>query len=220
MSLGKNIQEFLTQKITDMKIKKKDFIMKCGLTQPIFNKMMQGRFANPKLTTLAKLANFCNTSIDEILGRETQYYKNKHNNFQHIDSDIIAENLLSVVHKTMTNHKISAAQLSNRIYVSTNTLVKFLERGAKSVPGAATTLALANFLDASIDDMIGRRPPSRTQEQKQDIPKQLNSLSKQDLDMLADIKNSVKSSAPQNQNIKKTTSTKHLNKQKDEGRGR
>ncbi|BBJ32459.1 MULTISPECIES: helix-turn-helix domain-containing protein [spotted fever group] len=220
MSLGKKIQEFLTQQIENMKIKKKDFIMKCGLTQPIFNKMMQGRFSNPKLTTLTKLANFCNTSIDEILGRDPRYYKNKTKNFQHTDSGIIAENLLSVVQNTMTDLNISAAQLSNRIYVSTNTLVKFLERGAKSVPGAATTLALANFLDTSIDDMIGRRPPSRTQEQKQDIPKQLSSFSKQDFEKLSDIKHSVKSSTPQNQNLKKTTSTKSFNKQKDEGRSR
>lgn len=88
------------------------------------------------------------------------------------------------------------------------------------MPGAATTLALANFLDTSIDDMIGRRPPSRTQEQKQDIPKQLSSFSKQDFEKLSDIKHSVKSSTPQNQNLKKTTSTKSFNKQKDEGRSR
>ncbi|AJQ52490.1 hypothetical protein [Rickettsia conorii] len=169
---------------------------------------------------ITKLANFCNTSIDEILGRDPRYYKNKTKNFQHTDSGIIAENLLSVVQNTMTDLNISAAQLSNRIYVSTNTLVKFLARGAKSVPGAATTLALANFLDTSIDDMIGRRPPSRTQEQKQDIPKQLSSFSKQDFEKLSDIKHSVKSSTPQNQNLKKTTSTKSFNKQKDEGRSR
>ena len=194
--------------------------MKCGLTQPIFNKMMQGRFSNPKLTTITKLANFCNSSVDEVLGREPKFYTDKPKDFQQIDSDIIANNLLSVVQKTMTDLNISASQLSNRIYVSSATLVQFLEKGTRSVPGAATTLALANFLDASIDDMIGRRPTSRTQEQKLDIPKQLSSLSKQDLEKLSDIKHSVKSSAPQNQNLKKTTSTKHLNKHKDEGRSR
>lgn len=96
----------------------------------------------------------------------------------------------------------------------------FLDPNVSATPGAATTLALANFLDASIDDMIGRRPPSRIQEQKQDIPKQLSSLSKQDLEKLSDIKHSVKSSAPQNQNNKQITSTKHLNKHKNEGRSR
>ncbi|MFV9852092.1 MAG: hypothetical protein AB8U43_07630 [Rickettsia aeschlimannii] len=68
--------------------------------------------------------------------------------------------------------------------------------------------------------MIGRREPSYVQQQMQDIPKQLSSLSKQDLEKLSDIKYSVNSSAPQNLNIKQTTSTKNLNKQKDEGRSR
>lgn len=62
---------------------------------------------------ITKLANFCNTSIDEILGRDPRYYKNKTKNFQHTDSGIIAENLLSVVQNTMTDLNISAAQLSN-----------------------------------------------------------------------------------------------------------
>lgn len=68
--------------------------------------------------------------------------------------------------------------------------------------------------------MIGRREPSYIQQQKQDIPKQLSSLSKQDLEKLSDIKHSVKSSAPQNPDPKKTTSTKSLSKQKDQGRSR
>ncbi|MCC8419389.1 MAG: hypothetical protein LN590_07835, partial [Rickettsia endosymbiont of Glossina mortisans submortisans] len=107
-----------------------------------------------------------------------------------------------------------------KIGMSDRTLKMFLDPNVSATPGAATTLALANFLDASTDDMIGKRPPSRTQKQKLDIPKQLSSLSKQDLEKLSDIKHSVKSSASQNQNIKKTTSTKHLNKHKDEGRSR
>lgn len=68
--------------------------------------------------------------------------------------------------------------------------------------------------------MIGRRKPSYIQQQKLDIPKQLSSLSKQDLEKLSDIKNSVKSSTPQNQNIKNTAPTKSLSSQKGEGRSR
>ena len=68
--------------------------------------------------------------------------------------------------------------------------------------------------------MIGRRPPSRTQEQKLDIPQQLSSLSKQDLEKLSDIKHYVKSSTSQSQNIKETTPTKSLSNQKDKGRNR
>ncbi|KHO02196.1 hypothetical protein [Rickettsia felis] len=66
----------------------------------------------------------------------------------------------------MTDLDISAYQLAKRIHVSSNTLNMFLDPNVSATPGAATTLALANFLDASIDDMIGRRPPSRTQETK------------------------------------------------------
>ncbi|AAY62280.1 unknown (plasmid) [Rickettsia felis URRWXCal2] len=218
MSIGQNLQKFLTQKISDMKIKKKDFIMKCGIKQPVFNKILDGSLTNPKLTTITKLADFCNASIDEILGRAPKYYSSKKQTFNPINSHSITNNLLSVVKNTMTDLDISAYQLAKRIHVSSNTLNMFLDPNVSATPGAATTLALANFLDASIDDMIGRRPPSRTQEQKRDIPNQLSSLFKQDLEKLSDIKHSVKSSAAQNQNIKKTTSIKHLNKHKDEGR--
>lgn len=220
MSVNKNLQKFLLQKISDMKIKKKDFIIKCGISKPTLNTMLRGASFNPKLTTITKLANFCNSSIDEMLGRDSKYYINKPKNFQQIDGALITKNLLSVVENTMTELNISVLKLANKINVNTKTLSMFLDPNVSATPGAATTLALANFLDASIDDMIGRRPSSRMQEQKQDIPKQLSSLSKQDLDKLSDIKHSVKSSAPQDQNIKKTTSTKHLNKQKDEGRSR
>lgn len=219
MSVGKNLQQFLTHKISDIKIKKKDLIMKCGLNQSVFNKMLDGSFSNPKLTTVTKLADFFHCSIDEILGRDPQYYLSKKQTFTPIDSHSITHNLLSVVQDTMQELDISAYQLSKKIHISGRTLDMFLDPNVSATPGAATTLALANFLGTSIDDMIGRRPPSRTQEQKLDIPKQLSSLSKQDLEKLSDIKHSVKSSAPQNQNLKNTTSTKSLNNQTD-GRSR
>ena len=218
MSLGENLQQFLTHKISDIKIKRKELLTKCGLNQSIFNKMLDGSFSNPKLTTVTKLADFFHCSIDEILGRDPKYYSSQKQTFTPVDSHSITNNLLSVVKNTMTDLDISAYQLAKRIHVSSNTLNMFLDPNVSATPGAATTLALANFLDASIDDMIGRRPPSRTQEQKRDIPNQLSSLFKQDLEKLSDIKHSVKSSAAQNQNIKKTTSIKHLNKHKDEGR--
>jgi len=220
MSVGKNLQQFLTHKISDMKIKKKDFIMKCGISQSVFNKMLDGSFSNPKLTTVTKLADFCNASIDEILGRDPKHYSSKKQTFIPIDSSSIEHNLLSVVQDTMQKLDLSAYQLSRKIHIDGRTLDMFLDPNVSATPGAATTLALANFLDASIDDMIGRRSPSRTQEQKLDIPKQLSSLSKQDLEKLSDIKGSLKSSAPQNQNIKKTTSTKSLSNQKSESRSR
>ncbi len=220
MSLGKNIQEFLTQQISDMKIKKKDFFMKCGLTSPVFNKMIKGKLSNPKLSTLTKVADFCNVSIDEILGRDSKYYSTKPKAFVTTTHNSITKNLTSLINHHMQQLKLSPIQLSSRIGVSDRTLLMFLDPNISATPGAATTLALANFLDASIDDMIGRRPPTRTQEQKPDIPKQLSSLSKQDLEKLSDIKHSVKSSAPQNQNLKNTTSTKSLNNQKDGGRSR
>ena len=50
MSLGENLQQFLTHKISDIKIKRKELLMKCGLKQSIFNKMLDGSFSNPKLT--------------------------------------------------------------------------------------------------------------------------------------------------------------------------
>ena len=220
MSLGENLQQFLTHKISDIKIKRKELLMKCGLNQSIFNKMLDGSFSNPKLTTVTKLADFFHCSIDEILGRDPKYYASKKQTFHPINSHSITNNLLSVVQDTMQELDISAYQLAKRIHVSSNTLNMFLDPNVSATPGAATTLALANFLDASIDDMIGRRPPSRTQEQKQEIPKQLSSLSKQDLEKLSNTKHSVKSSAPQNQNIKNTTSAKSLSDQKDEGRSR
>lgn len=220
MSLGKNIQEFLTQKISDMQIKKKDFFMKCGIDGSVFNKMIKGKFSNPKLSTLAKVADFCNVSIDEILGRDSKYYNAEQKAFLTVTPNTIAANLTSLVKDTMQQLKLSPIQLSSKIGVSDRTLKMFLDPNVSATPGAATTLALANFLDASIDNMIGRRPPSRTQEQKQDIPKQLSLLSKQDLKKLSDIKHSVKSSAPQNQNLKKTTSAKSLSNQKDGGRSR
>ncbi|MCC8419351.1 MAG: helix-turn-helix transcriptional regulator [Rickettsia endosymbiont of Glossina mortisans submortisans] len=157
MSIGQNLQKFLTQKISDMKIKKKDFIMKCGIKQPVFNKILDGSLTNPKLTTITKLADFCNASVDEVLGREPKYYSSQKQTFTPVDSYSITNNLLSVVKNTMQDLDISAYQLAKRIHVSSNTLNMFLDPNVSATPGAATTLALANFLDASIDDMIGRR---------------------------------------------------------------
>jgi transcriptional regulator with XRE-family HTH domain len=170
MSLGKNIQAFLTLQINDMKIKKKDFFMKCGINGSIFNKMIKGTFSNPKLSTLTKLADFCNSSIDEILGRDPKYYNSKQKVFLTVTPNTIAENLTSLVKDKMKQLNLSPIQLSSKIGVSDRTLKMFLDPNVSATPGAATTLALANFLDVSIDDIIGRRPPSRTQKQKLDIP--------------------------------------------------
>lgn len=218
MSVGKNLQQFLTHKISDMKIKKKDFIMKCGINQPIFNKILNGTLSNPRVATLTKLADYFQVSLDEILGRDTKYYNSKPKFFLPVNHHAITKNLTSIVKTTMKKHGLSPIQLSLKIGMSDRTLKMFLDPNVSATPGAATTLALADFLDVSIDDMIGRRPPSPTQEQKLDIPKQLSSISNQDLEKLSDIKYSVKSSTPQNQNTKKTTSTKSLSNQKDGGR--
>lgn len=149
MSLGKNIQDFLTQQIADMQIKKKDFIMKCGLTTPVFNKMIKGRFSNTKLTTIAKVADFCNVSIDEILGSDPKYYRTKPKAFLNTTHNSITENLTSLVNNQMQQLKLSPIQLSSRIEVSGQTLLRFLDPNVSATPGggalSATTLALANF---------------------------------------------------------------------------
>lgn len=72
----------------------------------------------------------------------------------------------------MQQFKFSPIQLLSRIDVSDRTLLMFLDPNVSATPGAAATHSPYKlFLDASRDDMIGIRSPSRMQEQKIDIPK-------------------------------------------------
>ncbi|WP_395476620.1 hypothetical protein [Rickettsia endosymbiont of Pantilius tunicatus] len=53
--------------------------------------MLDGSFSNPKLSTLTKLADFCNASIDEILGCDPKYYSSRKQTSNPVDANSITK---------------------------------------------------------------------------------------------------------------------------------
>ncbi len=101
--------------------------------------------ANPKIPTLVTIAKFYGVSINFLLGIDEQKirYFDKECNIS------FAENLRRI----RNEHQLSLEKLANGVGISRR-MVSYYEQG-KKVPTLKTLIKIANFLEISIDEIVG-----------------------------------------------------------------
>jgi transcriptional regulator with XRE-family HTH domain len=172
MSLSINLQNVLRIKFQEKKLKRKDFISQSGINPTTTNKIIGGNFRNPSLKTLLKLANYFNCHLDEVIGRDKKYYTVFTNNYKKLTEDEINTNLKKLIKDKIQETGLSAFQLAIRIGCSQNTIFNFLDdKREQKTLGSPVMVALANYFQLSIDEMIGRIAI----ESLNKIPKDINS---------------------------------------------
>lgn len=155
MSLGVNLQNFLKVKFQEKKLKRKDFIFQSGINSTTTNKIIGGKFRNPSLKTLLKLANYFNCCLDEVTGRDK--YIVSTNNCRKLTEDEINANLKKFIKNEIQETGLSAFQLAIQIGYTQNTIFSFLdEKRTQKTLGSVVMVALADYFQVSLDEMVGR----------------------------------------------------------------
>lgn len=190
---SKKIQKFLAKKFKHLK--RNIFVEQSGIPYSTITPLINGVKNNPELNSLLRIANYFKCSLDEVTGR-TKYLPPTKGEYQFSDINIddIANNLRNFIKTKLQEQKIRPSKLSLNIGFSRDLLDNFIGDNPKQkCLGSSPTVALANYFDISIDQMIGRSIPNiqKKQEVNQTIPQSLQSPDSEDLHSLKQIKSSL-----------------------------
>jgi transcriptional regulator with XRE-family HTH domain len=155
MSIALNIQTFLNCKIQELKITRQDFIKGSGIPASVVSGFINAIRINPTLNNVIKIADYFHCSVDEILGRTKYILHNK--KVKQIPYSEIVNNLLLYLRHELKIRNLSANELAYLCKIGENTILKSLSNNKKK--GNLSTrsiVAIADYLDISIDKMIGR----------------------------------------------------------------
>lgn len=216
--ISKKIQKFLAKKFKHLK--RNIFVEHSGMPYSTITPLIHGIKNNPELNSLIKIANYFQCSLDEVTGRTKYLPPTKEEyKFSDINIDDVANNLRNFIKTKLQEQKIKSSKLSLNIGFSRELIDKFIDDNPKQkCLGSAPTVALADYFDISIDQMIGRSIPNiqKKQEVNQTIPQSLQSLDSKDLHSLKQIKSSLIShqQKPQN-NVASSATIKKVHKSKN-----
>lgn len=182
MALVYKIQEFLKKKFNELNLKRKDFSRNSGIPYPTVVDITKGVKLNPSISNILKIANYFRCPTDEVIGRD-QYitlHSSKGFEFNKITSDVVIDNLKQFLKNKVKNHNINLHNLSIDIGFSYNALNSFVNgnRGQKTL-NSQIVVALANYFQVSLDEMIGRVKPTtavNSSEKNSDKDIDLNNL--------------------------------------------
>lgn len=157
MSISLNIQQFLHSKLKTLKLTRQALIKGSGLTPSGVCGLMNAEYINPTLSSIIKIANFFNCSVDEVLGRDKYIKSSDTDRFLPLTQQDIIENIKTVLCTELKTRNITATQLSKACGIGKDTVSKFLNNtNADYTFSIKTILAISEFLSISIDDLIGR----------------------------------------------------------------
>lgn len=156
MNITNIVQNFLILKFDNKNIKKKDFVLKSGISYPTLYRIMH--LTGPKLDfkTILKIANYFNCSVDEVLGR-VLYKQNQTFNPIEIVLSSYNSNLRCFIKNKIREQNLDLCTLSKELGFYDTSILKFVHTTSDNrTLSSPIILAIANFFKTSIDLMIGR----------------------------------------------------------------
>ena len=166
-----NISNFLKQKMREGNINRKELSLKTNLSYNSIRNLEQGNKQNPSVETILKVADYFNTSIDEVV-------TNKKTNVIPIIKVSAQEAILKLkefIKNKLQQNNIKPHVLAKSIGVGYETINDFIHPIPKKQSlGTATVFKIADHWDVSIDEMIGRTIPVK----ELNILKPLETISK------------------------------------------
>jgi transcriptional regulator with XRE-family HTH domain len=159
MAFVNKIQEFLKQKSIDDKAKRKEFIEGSRIHKSTVSKIINASHQSPDLKTILKIADYFNCTIDEVLDRTNNLSKKA--NISKLPLNELNNNLRNFIKGKLEKHLLTPYQLSRNCGFSSDAIRHFIrETNARETLGIMVIVALADYFKISIDEMIGRIPPS------------------------------------------------------------
>lgn len=154
MSISQKIKIFLNYKFTKLKINRNEFIQNSGVSAAHISQLLNARQNNPSITNILKIANYFDTSIDKIIGRQIIIDTT---NFKEISCTDINNNLKLFLINKLISENINAYTLERNCKIGRSTIFNFINDNNFNRSLSITTIvSIADYFNCSIDEMIGR----------------------------------------------------------------
>ncbi|MCC8372294.1 MAG: helix-turn-helix domain-containing protein [Rickettsia endosymbiont of Pseudomimeciton antennatum] len=162
MSVSGNIKNFLKLKFKDKKLTRKDFVQGSGIPSSTLGNITKSEHYSPTLKTIITIANYFECSMDEVVGRNMHISLNIGNyKFQIIDSEAIGVNLKKFLTEKLKKQNLNFYKLSRDLGFNEHIISDFIkEDSLQQTLGSAVTIALADYFQVSLDEMVGRIKPA------------------------------------------------------------
>ncbi|MCC8419244.1 MAG: helix-turn-helix transcriptional regulator [Rickettsia endosymbiont of Glossina mortisans submortisans] len=165
MSIITQLESFLQERFKNDKTLKKELILNAKISAPTISKILSKKYRNPRLPVILKLADYFKCSIDEVLGRENFINDNKNINFVSLEK--VTFNLRKYIQNKIDKLKLNKYQLGIDLGFNEHIIFDFIkDESNQKTLGAAAIIALADYFEVSIDEMIGRVSPSNQESQQ------------------------------------------------------
>lgn len=171
MTLSQQVQAFIKQQLKENHLKRKDFVQKSGIPSSTVGKLIKAEYRNIGLKTLLCIADYFRCSIDRVICRIS--YVSPHEEkqeFLNISLDDINTNLRNFLYRKLEEQNLNSYKLAKRCGFSKTVIFNFIKSNkAKTALGSAVTVALADYFQISLDEMIGRIKPATSDNIKPSI---------------------------------------------------
>ncbi|MCC8371970.1 MAG: helix-turn-helix domain-containing protein [Rickettsia endosymbiont of Pseudomimeciton antennatum] len=160
MTLVKEIQKFLRSKFEKLKLTRKNFSEQSGIPYNNITNIMNELRSNPQMDTLLKIANYFECFIDEVVGRnEYLSLLQSKGRFKDLSSDDISNNLKEFLKDKSAKQDINLYVLGKKI--GFNYSIHNFVNGSRKQKTLNTQIvvALADYFQISLDEMVGRINP-------------------------------------------------------------
>lgn len=154
MYINHKVKTFLDYKLVELRIGRKEFIENSGISASHVSLLLNARQRNPSLTNIVKIADYFGTSVDEVIGRQCVI---KITDFKKLSSTEMTSNLKFFLVGILTSKNINAYILERYCNIGRSTILNFIN-GDNMNRGLslATIIPIADYLNCSVDRMIGR----------------------------------------------------------------
>lgn len=155
MDVVNSIKNFLINRLDKLKINRKLFAKNIGVSYHTICQIFHNR-TNPSLVTIIKIASYFNCSIDEIIGRKKFIVQGEYK-----DLDILLDDwsisLRDFLKIQLSANNINPYKFSVHIGFDHETITKFLnDTNPNRSLNTAVIVAISEYFDKSIDELIGR----------------------------------------------------------------
>jgi len=160
MSVINQLESFLQEKFKNDKALKKGLILHAKISAPTISKILSKKYRNPRLPIILKLADYFKCLVDEVLGREN-FVNDTKKNINFISLEKVTFNLRKYIQDKIDKLKLNKYQLGIDLGFNEHIIFDFIkDESNQKTLGTAVIIALADYFEISIDEMIGRVSPS------------------------------------------------------------
>ncbi|MDR0774373.1 MAG: helix-turn-helix transcriptional regulator [Rickettsia sp.] len=176
INVSENIKNFLKTKLKNNNLKRKDFVQASGIPSSTLGNINKAGYSSPTLNTIITIANYFECSMDEVVGRNIHSSLNLRNcKFLISDSESISINLKNFLTEKLKTLNLNSYKLARDLGFNELTITSFIkENSSQKILGSAVTIALADYFQVSLDEMVGRIKPTTSDNNE---PSQQNSNS-------------------------------------------